>query len=153
MLRSGHMDIDRSAPASASGTIQIAAPPETVWDVLSDLPTWPEWNGDVRSMTVAGPIQPGTEFRWKSGPSSLVSRMRVVDRPNEIAWTGTTMGIHAIHVFHFAPMEGGTLARSDESFTGLIPSVLKSYSRRTLQRGIDTILRALKVEAERRARS
>ena len=83
----------------------------------------------------------------------MASTMRVVDRPSEVAWTGTTMGIHAIHVFHFAPKEGGTLARSDESFAGLIPSVLKSYSRKTLQRGIDSMLRALKVEAERRAGS
>ena len=44
-----------------------------------------------------------------------------------------------------------TLARSAESFRGLIPSVLKGYSRKILKRGIDGILRSLKAEAERRA--
>jgi hypothetical protein len=43
------------------------------------------------------------------------------------------------------------LARSAESFRGLIPTVLKNYSRRILQRGIDSILASLKTEAERRA--
>ena len=47
--------------------------------------------------------------------------------------------------------DGGTAVRSEESFRGLIPSVLTGYSRRTLRRGIDAILAALKVEAERRA--
>lgn len=61
------------------------------------------------------------------------------------------MGIHAVHVFRFEPRDGGTLARSAESFRGFIPSVLRGYSRRVLQRGIDGILRSLKVEAERRA--
>jgi hypothetical protein len=82
---------------------------------------------------------------------SLRSELQVVDPPSEMSWTGTTMGIHAVHVFRFQPKDGGTLARSEESFSGLIPRVLKSYSRKTLQRGIDSILVALKAEAERRA--
>jgi hypothetical protein len=53
-------------------------------------------------------------------------------------------------VFHFEPFEGGTRARSAESFRGFIPSALKGYSRRILQRGIDGILASLKTEAERR---
>jgi hypothetical protein len=61
------------------------------------------------------------------------------------------MGIHAVHVFYFEPNDGGTRARSAESFRGLIPSVLKKYSRKVLQRGIDGILGSLKLEAERRA--
>jgi uncharacterized protein YndB with AHSA1/START domain len=145
------MDIDRNAPATASGEIQIAASPETVWDVLSDLPSWPQWNADVQSMSLQGPLEPGTGFRWKSGSTSLRSELQVVDPPSEMAWTGTTMGIHAVHVFRFQPKDGGTLARSEESFSGLIPRVLKSYSRKTLQRGIASILVALKAEAERRA--
>jgi hypothetical protein len=36
-------------------------------------------------------------------------------------------------------------------FRGLIPSALKKYSRKVLQRGIDGILGSLKFEAERRA--
>jgi uncharacterized protein YndB with AHSA1/START domain len=147
------VDIDRNAPATAAGEIQIAASPEAVWAVLSDLSNWPAWNADVRSMAFDGPLAPGTEFRWKSGSASMASVLQVVDTPNEIAWTGTSMGIHAVHVFRFQPKDGGTLARSEESFSGLIPSVLRSYSRKILQRGIDNILGALKAEAERRGTS
>jgi hypothetical protein len=77
--------------------------------------------------------------------------LKVVDPPREIAWTGVTMGIHAVHVFRFEPSDGGTRARSEESFRGLIPSVFRGYSRRVLQRGIDRILALLKAEAERRS--
>ncbi len=147
----GGMDIDRDAPATVEGEIQIDAPPEIVWAILADLAAWPTWNADVKSMTVQGPIEPGTTFRWKSGSASLVSTLQAVDEPRELGWTGVTMGIHAVHVFRFDPSDDGTLASSAESFRGFIPSVLKGYSRKVLQRGIDGILRSLKTEAERRA--
>ena len=147
------MDIDHSAPAVAEGEIAIAAPPETVWAVMSDLPGWPTWNRDVTSMSFDGPLEPGSSFRWKAGRSSLRSTLRTVDAPHEIAWTGETMGIYAVHVFRFDPKDGDTLARSAESFRGFIPSVLTSYSRKVLQRGIDGVLASLKIEAERRAAS
>lgn len=145
------MDIDRDAPATAQGEIQIAAPPETVWAVMADLSAWPTWNADVRSMSFGDRLEPGSRFRWKSGGASLVSTLQAVEAPHELGWTGQTMGIHAVHVFHFEPMDGGTLARSAESFRGLIPSVLTKYSRGILQRGIDGILTSLKIEAERQA--
>jgi uncharacterized protein YndB with AHSA1/START domain len=145
------MDIDRDAPATAEGELQIDADPQTVFSVISAIDRWPSWNPDVKSVTLQGPVQPGTVFRWKSGPSSFTSTLQVVDPPSEIAWTGTTMGIKAVHVFHFRPSDGGTLARSEESWEGLLPSLLKGYSRRTLDKGIRSVLAHLKVEAERRA--
>ena len=105
----------------------------------------------VKSLSVEGPVQPGTVFRWKAGPSSLTSTLQVVDPPREITWTGTTMGIRAVHVFRFKASDGGTLARSEESWAGLLPSVPKGYSRRILDKGIRNVLGHLKVEAERRA--
>jgi hypothetical protein len=102
-------------------------------------------------VTVQGPVQPGTGIRWKSGPSTLTSTLRVVDPPHEIAWTGTTMGIKAVHVFRFQASNGGTLAHSGESCEGLIARLLKGYSRKTLDKGIRSILAHLKIEAERRA--
>ena len=64
---------------------------------------------------------------------------------------GVSMGIHAVHVFYLEQLDGGTSVRSAESFRGLIPSVLKGYSRKILRRGIDGILGSLKTETERRA--
>jgi hypothetical protein len=75
----------------------------------------------------------------------------VQDHAHEIAWTGTTMGIKAVYVFRFQASNGGTLAHSEESWEGLIARLLKGYSRKTLDKGIRSILSHLKAEAERRA--
>jgi uncharacterized protein YndB with AHSA1/START domain len=137
--------------SNGRGELQIDADPETVFSVIAAIDQWPVWNPDVKSVRVEGPVQPGTVFRWKAGPSSLTSTLRVVDPPHEIAWTGTTMGIKAVHVFRFQATDGGTLARSEESWEGLLASLLKGYSRRTLDKGIGSVLSHLKAEAERRA--
>jgi uncharacterized protein YndB with AHSA1/START domain len=147
------MEINQNAPATAAGETQIDADAQTVFAVISALDQWPSWNPDVKSVQVQGPVQPGTVFRWKAGPSSLTSTLQVVDPPREIAWTGTTMGIKAVHVFRFQAGDGGTLARSEESWEGVLASVLKGYSRRTLEKGIRSVLAHLKAEAERRVRS
>jgi uncharacterized protein YndB with AHSA1/START domain len=143
------MDINRAAPATAAGETVIDADPQTVFSVIAAIGAWPSWNPDVKSAELDGPLEPGTVFRWKAGPSSLTSTLQVVDPPHEICWTGRTMGIRAIHLFRFEMLDGTTLARSEESWEGLIASVLRSWSRKTLQKGIDDVLSYLKAESER----
>ena len=54
-------------------------------------------------------------------------------------------------MFRFQANDGGTLVRSEESWEGLLASLLKGYSRKTLDKGIRSVLARLKTEAERRA--
>jgi uncharacterized protein YndB with AHSA1/START domain len=102
------MEINQEAPAIASGAIQIAAPPEVVWDVLTAFERWPSWNPDVKSVAVSGPLAEGTEFKWKAGPSTITSTLRRVNSPALVGWTGKTLGINAIHVWRLAARDGGT---------------------------------------------
>ena len=37
------MEIDRNAPVWAERDIEIAAPIETVWEVLTRVDDWPDW--------------------------------------------------------------------------------------------------------------
>lgn len=145
------MEVNRGAPAIAEGDIRIAASPEVVWDVLSDVDRWPSWSPDIKAARLEGPLASGSTFRWRSGGTSLVSVLRVVDPPRELGWTGTTLGIRAVHVFRLNPEDGGTWVRSEESWEGLLPRFLKGYSRKAIDRGIANWLRLLKDEAERRA--
>ena len=145
------MEINRGAAATAVGEVQIAAPQQTVWDVLSDIDGWPRWNADVKSAQLEGPLSVGSKFRWKSGMASLTSTLETVRPPAEIGWTGKAMSIKAVHVFDLEPRDGGTSVRSEESFDGFVASMLKGYSRRSLDKAIRSVLSHLKVEAERRA--
>jgi uncharacterized protein YndB with AHSA1/START domain len=145
------MQINTNAPAVASSEIWVAAPPELVWDVVADFGRWPEWNGDVKSMAVDGPVAPGTTFRWKAGPGTIISTVQKVDRPTAIGWTGKTLGIRAIHAWRFEPRESGTVVHTVESWEGPLARLVRGRMQRALQHSLDDGLARLKVEAERRA--
>ncbi len=149
------MEADTNAPVFATGEIEMAADPETVWKVMADIGRWPSWNPDITAATLQGPVQPGTSFSWRSGPGTIRSTLEVVERPTELSWTGKTMGIPAIHVYRLRGSDqhpGHTVVRLEESWDGLLARLLRRPFTRTLQTAIDTGLAHLKTEAERQAR-
>jgi uncharacterized protein YndB with AHSA1/START domain len=147
------MDINASAPAVARGEIEVAAAPEIVWRVLTDIANWPSWNPDVKSATLEGLLAAGTQFRWKAGPGTITSTLQNVEPPRRIDWTGSTFGIKAIHVHQLEQRGSTTLVRSAESWDGLVARLLRGAMTKRLQEALDSGLRHLKSEAERQATS
>ena len=145
------MEIADDAPVRARREVQIAAPVDVVWDVLSDIDAWPRWNAEVQSATVAGAVAPGTEFRWKAGPGTIQSRIERAERPRLLAWTGRTFGLSAIHVWRLEPRAGGTHVTTEESMEGLPARVLRGMVQKNLDKSLDAWLRGLQTEAERRS--
>jgi uncharacterized protein YndB with AHSA1/START domain len=142
------VDVDRTAPAIARSETEIAAPPERVWELVTDIDRWPDWNPDIDSAALEGPLAPGTTFRWKAGPGSIVSTLRHVDPPREIGWTGKTMGIAGVHVYRLEPSGTGTRVVSEESWAGFPARLMRRRTRRTLLTSLETGLRHLKAAAE-----
>ena len=140
--------IDAHAPVVGVSQIEIAAGPDAVWEVLTAFERWPSWNRDVKSMAVEGPVAVGTVFRWKSGPGTITSTIQRVEPPRLIAWSGRTLGLQAIHFWHFEPNDGGTLVRTEESFGGLLARVFKGSLQKKLDAGLADGLRYLKAEVE-----
>jgi hypothetical protein len=95
-------------------------------------------------------VQPGTEFRWKSGGRSIVSRIQEVEPGRRIVWTGRSFGIRAIHVWTFGEREGGVWVQTEESFEGLVVVLIGGAIRIALGSTLQRALTALKKECERR---
>jgi uncharacterized protein YndB with AHSA1/START domain len=145
------VDVNRAAPVIAADEIEIAASPQAVWDVLTDLESWPRWNPDVKSMSMQGDLAEGSTFRWRAGPGTITSTIQQVEPPKLIAWTGTTFGIKARHVYRLEPRGEGTLVHTEESYEGLVARLLRGSLQKTLEKGLSDGLRYLKAEAERRS--
>ena len=120
------VEVNRSAPVVAADEIEVAASPQAVWDVLTDLESWPRWNPDVKSMSLQGGLVEGSIFRWRAGPGTITSTMRSVKPLKLIAWTGTTFGIKARHVYRLEPRGEATLVHTEESYEGLVARLLRS---------------------------
>jgi len=141
---------DRPPVLSKAG-VEIAASPEVVWDVLTKFADWPAWNPEVKSMSFEGPVEPGAEFRWKSGPGTIVSTVEQVEPPRFIRWRGRTLSIKAIHEWRFESSGDRTRVETEESFSGLLAGVFRRQLQRTLDKSTSDGLQQLKREAERRS--
>ena len=139
------------APVRSSREIGIAAPPDVVWEVLTDFDRWQEWNPEVKSMSFEGPLAPGAMFRWKAGPGTIVSTVEEVDRPKYIRWRGRTLSISAIHEWRFEGRDRGTHVETDESYSGMLARLLRGSLQKQLDKALEEGLEHLKREAERRA--
>jgi len=146
------MDINRKASVLSKGDVEIAADPETVWKVLATIDHWPNWNPDIKSVSLDGSVAKGTKFRWKAGPWKIVSVIQNVKRARLLAWTGRMMSIKAVHVWHLEPRGAGTLVVNEESWEGLVARLLRRSLQKALDKANASGLARLKAEAERRAK-
>jgi hypothetical protein len=143
------MTIDESAPVVARGSIDNETDPTRVWALTSGIEAWPSWNPDVKWARLDGDLAVGSAFRWKAGPGTIRSTLPRVDEPASPAWTGTTLGIHAVHVWEIEHADGGARVRTEESWRGFLLRLLRSATTRSLRTAIDRGLGALKSAAEK----
>ena len=141
--------LDDRAPVLGASEITIAADPQAVWEVLTEIDRWPSWNADVKSMSIEGPVVAGTEFRWKAGPGTITSTVTHVEPPRLIAWTGVTFGIKAVHLYRLEPRGGDTIVRTEESYEGLVAGLFRRPLQKTVDKALADGLRYLKAEVER----
>jgi hypothetical protein len=144
------MMINETAPVIASGKIEVAADANTIWEMMTSIDRWPEWNADVASATLQGRLNPGSKFIWKAGKLTITSTLSQIDPPRILAWTGKTMGIKAIHIWQIVEIDKKVLVETDESWEGMLPRLLPNMMKKILKKSIDSGLLHLKVEAERR---
>jgi hypothetical protein len=140
-------------PASVSSRreIEVAAPQQLVWEVLTDFGRWREWNPEVKSMSFEGALAPGAMFRWKAGPGTIVSTVEEVEPPRYVRWRGRTLSIAAIHEWWFEERAGGAHVATEESFSGTLARLLRRMLQKQLDTALEDGLGHLKREAERRA--
>lgn len=146
-------EIDARAPVIYRGSIRVAAPATKVWSLLSNIDSWPSWNPDVRSARLSGALQPGSTFVWQAGPGTITSTLHCVLPEHEIAWTGDTMGIRAVHVWRLEREGDETIVATEESWSGFLPWLLRGAFRQILEKSVEAGLAAIKEAAEKDERT
>jgi hypothetical protein len=137
-----------------SATIQIDAPPEAVWAVLTDLARYPEWNPLFRE--AAGQVAVGNRITLRSvHPANgrlmtVKPKITVADPGAELRWVSSLPGIiSGEHHFALTPVDGGTRLEQGETFRGLLAAFpLKTFTRAEVS--FQGLNEALKKRAEGR---
>ena len=135
-----------------SASIQIDAPPETVWAVLTDLGRYPEWNPLFRE--ASGQLAVGNRITLRSvhpanGRMMTVRpKITIADPGVELRWESSLPGIiSGAHRFVLTPADGGTRLEQSEAFGGLLAALpLKTFAR--AEASFRSLNEALKKRAE-----
>ncbi|MDS0295869.1 SRPBCC domain-containing protein [Halogeometricum luteum] len=136
-------------------SIEIAAAPERVWDVLTDFEAYDEWNPFLR---VVGRPNVGSRPRVRLTPPngrSMAFRpeVTVVEPNRELRWLGHlyVSGLFdGEHRFVLEPLDGGARTRfvHAETFGGALAGPLLWMARDDTRAGFEAMNDALKRRAE-----
>jgi carbon monoxide dehydrogenase subunit G len=139
--------VDDRAPVCTSHRVEIDAPVDTVWALLSDPTRWPSWDPGIHDVERADPTAVDARFKWSNGRSRMRSRFAVVEPGREITWTGVAAGAKAVHRNVLtANGSGTTTVISEESMAGPLLSPVMSSTK--LHAAMEEWLDALKRAAE-----
>ncbi|MFJ7240802.1 SRPBCC family protein [Streptomyces olivaceus] len=159
---------DPDAVVRYRSQILIDAPLSTVFRTQTDVEQWPTWQDAVSTSERLdhGPLRPGSAFRWTTPvpatPATPATTLEVTStvqqlrRDHCVRWTGpaTSEAIHideGTHVWTFTKVRGGTLVRTEETWTGDQAEADVDLSTEALGAGLEVWLKDLKAAAESRA--
>ncbi len=138
--------------ARISATIEIAAPPEQVWAVLTDLARYPDWNPVFRE--ASGQLTPGnrvtiTSTQAESGRTMTVKvKVLTAEPATELRWGWRVLGLMTSeHSFVLSPTTGGTQLVQTHDYRGLFTRFPPKTINR-IKASFEAINQAMKQQAE-----
>ncbi len=138
--------------------IEIAAAPSAVWDVLSAIDSWSEWNPVIGGVRLDGPLREGTPGRLMLllpqpvGKRTIAVRLVTVRPQEELAWQGGIPGVmEGRHGFRIEPHGEGTRLVHTEVFSGVLAPVVVRLIRGQLGKGYRRLNQGLRDRCERAA--
>ena len=134
--------------------IEIEATPEKVWQVLTNLDQYPQWNPFIHHATGKARVGEKVDITFRSGSREMVLHCVVLHvEPNrELRWKYHVIApglFSGEHVFSIEPMAGSTVRFVDrELYNGLLVPLQARDIDTNSKRGFEAMDRALKARAE-----
>ncbi len=134
--------------------IEIDAPPESVWAVLSDFAAYSEWNPFIRR--IGGELREGARLEVRIEPpgaraTTFKPTVRAVETNRELRWLGRLLlpgVVDGEHSLRIEPLDGGrSRFVQSERFTGLLVGLAGGTLAKT-EAGFEQMNTALKARVE-----
>jgi uncharacterized protein YndB with AHSA1/START domain len=136
--------------AFREASLETRAAPTAVWQVWSDVDTWPQWNPDMKESRLDGPLRLGTTgmINTRSGGKHAVVVTHLEDgRSFELestAMPGTRMAIRAT----LTPIQGGTRISQAFEARGLLAPIVGPMMGGMILKTFSSVLAGLKTKVE-----
>ena len=141
--------INHKAPVKYSTSSLIHAPANKVWEVMTNIESWPQWQKEISKTKIKGAIKPGSSFEWKSSGISIHSTLHTVVPASQFGWEGKSLGIFAIHNWTIKEKNGKTEVLMEGSMEGFLAGLFKKSFNKNLEKGMVSWLELLKKECEK----
>jgi hypothetical protein len=134
--------------------IEIDAPPERVWAVVTDFAAYPGWNPFIRQ--ISGELREGARLEVRIEPpgaraTTFKPTVRTVEANRELRWLGRLLVpgiVDGEHSLRIEPLEGGrSRFVQSERFSGVLVGFLKGTLAKT-EAGFEQMNAELKARAE-----
>jgi uncharacterized protein YndB with AHSA1/START domain len=130
-------------------TTDIQATADKLWDILTDVDSWPQWQGtQFVELSEPGRVKKGSKFTAELGGRKWALKVTRAERPFDICWQGRNLGIEAIHDWKFSEELEGTRAVTSETMSGWGLFLLYPIVKRRLSKYDEKWLFDLKLKAE-----
>ena len=134
--------------------IEIDAPPERVWQVLTDFASYPDWNPFIQR--IAGPLDTGARLEVRIAPPegramTFKPIVQEVEEARELRWLGRFLlpglfdGEHSLRIEPLA--DGRSRFVQSERFSGLLVGLFGSTLDKTV-RGFEQMNEELRRRVE-----
>lgn len=133
----------------------IQAPPEKIWQVLTDFAHYPAWNPFIKA--ISGNLQIGQKLQVTiQPPGQKAMRFNPVITAlqpwQQLAWKGKLLFpglLDGAHIFELFPQsDGSTLFVHREKFTGILVGIALKSSATNIQQGFEQMNQQLKLRCE-----
>ncbi|MCP4038910.1 MAG: SRPBCC domain-containing protein [bacterium] len=140
--------------------IEIDAPPEVVFDILTDLERYPEWNPFTpridSSLEIGAAVRMRVRLREGRGLRRQVETVTANERPHKLCWGANIpvrFLIRADRCQRLESLEGGrTKYVCTDDISGWLTPIVIRYFGKAMRRGFEDCAIALKKRAESGAR-
>ena len=130
-------------------SLEVKAGAEKLWDILTDVESWPSWQGThFVKLNSPGRIKEGSEFTAELGGVKWDLKVTKAERPKTIVWVGKGLGLKGVHEWEFNEVEGTTIATTRETMTGWMLLLTYPLVKKGLYSTDEKWLADLKVSAE-----
>lgn len=129
-----------AATAQFNTTIDIAAPVERAWEVMSDIDRWHEWTPSIRAITrlEGAPLAVGTRVvvRQPKFPPALWT-VTDVQPGRSFTWVSVAPGMRVTGTHTVEPTAAGSRARLSLRYEGVIGRLFARLTKGVTIRFID----------------
>ncbi len=103
--------------------MDVAAPPERVFAIMTDIERWPEWTSSVTGIEQLepGPLKVGTRAKIRQ-PKLLpaIWKVTAIEPGRGFTWINTGPGVRVAGNHFVEPIEGGTRVTLSLQFGGFL---------------------------------